>query len=266
MDTVRIELDENHLKIYESKHKESYALHPHQHDIHQILYAIDGHGEIMINEEWYEFSQDHAAIILPNTLHSVQSNSHLTVFVLAFSIEAKSSMLPVDFFPSYFPTSCIVRMEKNSSSELRHVFRKLLFLQSHSNSLNQIAARVQLCEVLLYLAKSKQFKTDSKFPAMVNRIKDYIDLHYYEIESASDIASKHHMSVRYMDNLFKEHFQKTPIHYLTEIRIARARELLEETNHEIISICFEVGFENVSTFYRCFKQFTGKTPHQYRTQ
>jgi transcriptional regulator GlxA family with amidase domain len=59
---------------------------------------------------------------------------------------------------------------------------------------------------------------------------------------------------------------KTPVQYLLEVRIARAKTLLKDTEHEIISICFEVGFENVSTFYRSFKQSTGLTPHQYRTQ
>ena len=149
---------------------------------------------------------------------------------------------------------------------MKLMLRKMLFLQSHPTLLEQVATRLQLCEVLVYLAKTKAILNNTHFPAKVSRIKDYIEQNYYEIQSANHIANQHQLSVRYMDDLFKSYMHKTPVQYLLEVRIARAKTLLKDTEHEIISICFEVGFENVSTFYRSFKQSTGLTPHQYRTQ
>jgi len=264
LEKVNITLEDNLLSIYESKHKEGYILHPHRHEIHQILYAIDGHGEMMLDGQWYEFAQDHAVVITPNTLHAVQSERSLTVLVIAFKMDEEMPILPVHFFHTYYPLSQLIRTDKGTSTALRHIFRKMLFLHSKPEELNRWAARVQLCEVLIHLSKAREDIHNTKFPAMASRIKRYIEQHYYEIQSAADIAARHHMSVRYMDNLFKEHLQKTPVQYLTEVRVARAQTLLSESNHEIISICFEVGYESVSTFYRCFKQITGVTPQQYR--
>jgi AraC-like DNA-binding protein len=264
METINIELHGKSLLIYESKHQEEYVFLPHQHKIHQILFAIDGIGELMLEGKWYPFSQDNAVLILPNSIHAVQSKKSLTLFVLAFHLEEDQQILPTSFFHTYFPISKMIHTEKDASNTLRHIFRKLLFLQAKQHPLHDLEARIQLYEILIVLAKANDYRLYIKFPSMAHRIKQYIDQHYYEIRFANDIASLHHMSVRYMDNLFKEQYGKTPIQYVTEVRIARAQTLLLETNHEIISICFEVGFENVSTFYRSFKYNTGKTPSQYR--
>src|SRR5690606_11019190 len=95
-------------------------------------------------------------------------------------------------------------------------------------------------------------------------IQSYIDTHYYEPLTANDIADKLGISVRYVNTIFKETYQKTPIQYLMEIRVERAKKLLRQTDKEIITICFEVGYETLSTFYRAFKNATNMSPKQYR--
>ncbi len=52
--------------------------------------------------------------------------------------------------------------------------------------------------------------------------------------------------------------------YLTHIRIEHAKRLLLDSDKEIVTICFEVGYETLSTFYRSFKKEVEMTPNQYR--
>jgi AraC family cel operon transcriptional repressor len=266
MAVVPIELHGRRLRVYESKHREGYAFMPHRHEVHQILYAINGAGELMLDGNQVAFAEDQVAVILPHTIHSVQAEKSLTLIVLAFRVEEPSSVLTPSFFETYFPRSLLIDLERGASTELQHVFRKLLFLQSKEHHLNDLAAYVQLCELLILLAKQRDDLLRNQLPGMAQRIKLYIERNYYQIQFARDIATLHHMSVRYMDNMFKEHYGKTPIQYLTEVRIARAQTLLLDTKYEIISICFEVGYENLSTFYRSFKWITGMTPSQYRNR
>lgn len=58
----------------------------------------------------------------------------------------------------------------------------------------------------------------------------------------------------------------TPIQYLAVTRIEEAKKLLTGSDKDITSICFEVGFETLSSFYRTFKQLVGRTPKQYRRE
>ena len=53
---------------------------------------------------------------------------------------------------------------------------------------------------------------------------------------------------------------------IRKIRLERAGELLKATDIPIKQIGHEVGFNETSYFYRCFKDFYGVTPKNYRSQ
>ena len=49
-----------------------------------------------------------------------------------------------------------------------------------------------------------------------------------------------------------------------KLRLANARRLLDQTERPVSSICYEVGFSNLSNFNRQFLAEVGMTPRQYR--
>ena len=67
---------------------------------------------------------------------------------------------------------------------------------------------------------------------------------------------------------FKRRFRKatgyTPIDYVQEIRLSRAKHLLEQTSKAIDAIAGDVGYENPAYFRRLFKRKVGITPGAYR--
>lgn len=63
---------------------------------------------------------------------------------------------------------------------------------------------------------------------------------------------------------FKQAFGTTPHQYLTEIRINKARELLETTGLPVTAICQKVGFESLASFSTLFKKRFGRSPALYR--
>ena len=50
------------------------------------------------------------------------------------------------------------------------------------------------------------------------------------------------------------------------MRISVAKKLLAETDKDILSVCFEIGYESLSTFYRTFKRYVQMSPNQYRNR
>ena len=66
-----------------------------------------------------------------------------------------------------------------------------------------------------------------------------------------------------LDSLLKQ-TNKNFITYITELRIARAQELLTNTTLPIIDIAAEVGYERQSYFTKKFKELSGITPRQFR--
>jgi AraC-like DNA-binding protein len=50
------------------------------------------------------------------------------------------------------------------------------------------------------------------------------------------------------------------IKFLNSIRCAKASELLKHTDKSVAAIAFEVGYEDLSTFYRAFKKIYKAPP------
>lgn len=71
-------------------------------------------------------------------------------------------------------------------------------------------------------------------------------------------------SPEYLCRIFKRHLNKTPTEFINEIRIDGAKFALEYTNHTIMEISEDVGYENLSHFYHLFKKRTGMSPKAFR--
>ncbi|MFR6329507.1 MAG: helix-turn-helix domain-containing protein [Eisenbergiella sp.] len=82
--------------------------------------------------------------------------------------------------------------------------------------------------------------------------------------SISVLADKFEVSIAYMSYLFKKKFDKNFSDYLWELRLAKAKDMLLNTSMPIDQISVCVGYLNVSSFRRKFKQEIGITPSQFR--
>ena len=67
-----------------------------------------------------------------------------------------------------------------------------------------------------------------------------------------------------MSQLFKNQMNITILDYITDLRITKAKQLLESTTMPIDMIAEEVGYYNTNSFIRRYKQMTGTTPGEYR--
>lgn len=253
------------IHLYESKHKDGDTVTKHHHASYQILYGLEGNGKIVLGDETTEFNQDCFAFIKPYSEHAIVSNSELTLLVLAFEDSVLEMISQSDWFSNTFGHSFILNMLPFTAVDLRQLLRKMLFEQTRQDELGQWTLKILLYEFLVVVARSIQSsEVNDSNSLRAGRIRKYIDEHYYESLNASDLAARLGISTRHLNNIFKEHFQTTPVQYLTEVRINRAKKMLAETDKDIVSICFEIGYETVPTFYRAFKKVAEVSPRKYR--
>ena len=79
-------------------------------------------------------------------------------------------------------------------------------------------------------------------------------------------AEKFRVTDDYVSKLFKEYTGFQFHDYITQLRIEHACRLLRETKYSMEKIAEEVGYNNVMSFRRAFKSYTGKTPKDYKTE
>jgi YesN/AraC family two-component response regulator len=103
--------------------------------------------------------------------------------------------------------------------------------------------------------------------AKVDKIKaaaKFIEAYYEQPIKLGDIAYEASLSVSRLAHLFKEQMQVTPIEYLTNIRIERAKKILLTTDKKCCNIYYEVGYNSQTYFARKFKGVVGLSPSQFR--
>ena len=92
----------------------------------------------------------------------------------------------------------------------------------------------------------------------------YIEEHYSEQITLSDLADLVDVSPKYLCRNFYALTGRTPIAYIGEYRVEVAMTLLREGNKSLAEIAVMCGFGDQSYFVKQFKRRTGTTPGQYR--
>jgi len=97
----------------------------------------------------------------------------------------------------------------------------------------------------------------------VDRALLYIRNHLEERLDVPTIAREAGMSISSLHHSFKSVTTLTPIQYLKQMRLHRARQLMVEEGCLAAEAAFRVGYESPSQFSREFKRFFGQPPRQY---
>jgi two-component system response regulator YesN len=99
---------------------------------------------------------------------------------------------------------------------------------------------------------------------IIEKCKKYIEDHYSEDISLTDIAQKYHFNPSYFSNIFKKLTGIGFAEYVAKIRLERAKYLLKYTDAKISEISIESGFKNDTYFITLFKREFGVSPYKYR--
>ena len=82
--------------------------------------------------------------------------------------------------------------------------------------------------------------------------------------TSENMAKMLGISVRTLNRRFNIATRRTPQHYLRQIRLEHAKELLKETNLSVAEIAEQTGLNDSSHFSSTFKRFMSVSPSDYR--
>lgn len=106
---------------------------------------------------------------------------------------------------------------------------------------------------------------EKKYSQLIQKSLRILNTSFYKLDvSASYVASQVNVSPAYLSSVFNREVEMSISQYLTELRIKRAKELLQETSLLISDISLSVGYSNRRYFSQVFKEKVGCTPKQYR--
>ncbi len=98
------------------------------------------------------------------------------------------------------------------------------------------------------------------------RAKEYILANISRDITVKDVADYVHLSPEYFSKLFKKEMGENVKNYMLRIKVAAAKDLLENPNIPVSMVASELGYSNFSHFTQMFKKHENVTPSEYRKQ
>lgn len=99
---------------------------------------------------------------------------------------------------------------------------------------------------------------------IINTI-NLIETRYNQVLSVKDLESISYYSYRNIQRIFKYSCGETIGAYQKRLRVEKAYKLLLYTKESLSQIAVEVGFDNISSFSKAFKQEFGVSPREARS-
>ena len=120
----------------------------------------------------------------------------------------------------------------------------------------------QVNQVLKVLGEVLQdeLKRDMDLDPRLREMKREVDNNYMHPKQLTDFAKEYLVSTAYIGKLFRAAFSVSYAGYINQVRLKQAYKLIRESNLPIVDISFQVGFTDISYFYRRFKEQYGVAP------
>ena len=132
----------------------------------------------------------------------------------------------------------------------------------------RFAARAHLMQLITFLARAYTRDERQRLQPLfgLGEILAHLDGHYSEAISVDALVAMAHMSRSTLMRTFRRVTGKTPIDYLLQIRLDRARVMLSDPERSITEIAFACGFQDSNYFSRRFREALGVSPRAFRQE
>lgn len=215
----------------------------HFHKYGQLILPIMGRLDIKTKYKELELDEKHLFYLPPSSIHTFKS-------------EKQNEFLVLDIPEYIINENSMAKLQEEVELSLDDKWKAIRFL-----ILNELKDGYYSSEKI-----SKLYHYFSSF-IFEKRIEDsikYIHEHYNEDINLKTLADIEHYNSTYYSEWFKKKTGVYLTEYIQKLRIQRAKELLRDTDLNLMQIANEVGYNYNSSLTKVFKIHEKITPIEYR--
>ncbi len=256
----------NHKKDVSVSYKSTYTI---KHVIEGVKYYNYNNQDIKVSKNQY---------LILNNGSNITSEAKSGTRGLSFFL-SKKLMNEVYHYETNANSSIqfLEVIQNTSNSNISNLLNKIAYLYEH----NPFFLKQQMDDLFINISEliiQQQIAIDNNFNSLkivkhntkqelyklVTQAKEYLDDNISKDISLDTISKDIGISKYYLHRLFTEINGYTPNNYLTNIRIAKAKDKLRYSKDSIFEIAITCGFDNISYFSNTFKKYVGYSPSQFR--
>ncbi|MGB1254492.1 MAG: helix-turn-helix domain-containing protein [Thiolinea sp.] len=220
----------------------------HHHDHHQLVLPITGVLAMDVAGAEGDVCSQRAAVIAARQEHHFTSTGD-NCFVVADITQR--------LFPTFHHIPAFIELDTAFTHYITFLKAQLEQQKSSLHSKRQMA-------LLLLRLLSERYSDYLTADKRVATAKAYLDQHFSQPVSLSELAVIAHLSSRQLSELFRRELGCTPQQYLTDKRMQRASCLLETSRLSVQQIADQVGYNNLAAFSDRFRKHFGHSPKHFR--
>lgn len=250
--------------------RSDFTIRIHFHNAYELLFVRRGSISIRIGEQTYQAGAGTIFVIGRFEEHSLEvrsaeyERSYLILDPLRLEqlLTDRRLLFPLRNRPAGFQHLFDVTAYHERVCALFDMLSKEI---TEDGAFSELLCLSQITELLIYLQRAPgAARAEKPVSSAIQAVQTYIEAHFSEPLSISDLARRVFTTPCYLTHCFKETTGYSPKQYLVQHRVACAKELLSETTLPVGEVAFRAGFTDVNNFIRTFKRDAGLTPLRYR--
>ncbi|MDY2628707.1 MAG: AraC family transcriptional regulator [Lachnospiraceae bacterium] len=268
IDLPSCEVQDSNLNLYLNSFGHSVTAPCHRYgpavrSYYLIHYILEGEGEFMVNNIRYHLTKGQGFLIEPDyqTTYTSDAENPWTYIWVGFSGKAAGSIVDTLGLSQGNPIFSCDEGEKLKKYVLE------IIRHNHSNPSDTYRALGTFFLFISTLAESQKNQTPTTDGnSYIQHAITYIHRHINEPILVEDVADYVGLNRSYLSVLFKTHTGMTPIKYIQNCRITKARHLLESSKLSVESIAYSCGYQKPESLMKFFRRTYGCSPTAYRKQ
>lgn len=253
----------------------------HQHEFHELVIIMTGHGRHLTNSESYPIDAGDVFLIRGNMTHGYSQTENMTLVNVLF--EPRRLGLPLNLLRDLPGFHALFRVEprlrnKDLSRERLHLNEEeqteaaglLLQLQQELEQRPpgfKFMAFAHLMRLTGFLSRcyAHEPRIQNRMIMRLGKVMSHIEQNYCEPITINRLTRIAAMSESTLSRAFHRMLGRSPIEQVIRVRVLRASELLAQ-GERVTEAAFACGFNDSNYFSRQFRRIMRQTPRAFRNK
>ncbi|WP_308635315.1 helix-turn-helix domain-containing protein [Paenibacillus silvisoli] len=250
---------------------DQWSLQPRVLKQYQLQYVLEGEAEYEIEGNLYHTTKGDLLFHAPGEVHRVATKTRKPYVCISVVFHFGETAYPVEQLIGFLTkkTDRPHDMGNFAGHPLENKLSELIHQYKQPGFFAQQQAQQLLMNILLLLGNGKNGRReaspiqDSAGKAKLILLRNYIDSRLREGFQHKELEELSGWSRNYIISQFKRTFGMSPIQYLVWARLEKAKELALQSGYSFSQIAEEVGYSNIHSLGKAFKQKTGMSMSQF---